>query len=76
MDPDTLSLLSILNFRRTKFDFTYDKQTEHSMIFKFVSWVAESTTNKKWENATSVLRNGLLKASIYFILSLIFECKG
>ncbi|CAG8737819.1 9757_t:CDS:2, partial [Funneliformis mosseae] len=41
LDPDTLSLLSILNFRKTKFDFTYDKRIEHLTISKFVSWIAE-----------------------------------
>lgn len=53
LDPDTLSLLSILNFRKTKFDFTYDKRIEHLTISKFVSWIAESTTDKKWKKAIS-----------------------
>jgi hypothetical protein len=37
------------------------------MIFKFVIWIAEGTTDKKWKNAASVLNEGVLKASIYFI---------
>ncbi|CAI2186908.1 17468_t:CDS:10 [Funneliformis geosporum] len=59
LDPDTFSLLSILNFRKTKLDFTCNKRVEHSMIFKFVIWIAEGTTDKKWKKATSVLNERL-----------------
>ncbi|CAG8485990.1 16671_t:CDS:2 [Dentiscutata erythropus] len=71
LDPDTLCLLSILSFRKTKSDFTYDKQIEHLTISKFVSWIAESTTYEKWKKATSLLKNGLLKARFGVALLLI-----
>ncbi|CAG8698341.1 14789_t:CDS:10 [Funneliformis caledonium] len=63
LDPDTFSFLSILNFRKTKLDFTCNKRVEHSMIFKFVIWIAEGTTDKKWKKATSVLNEEVLKAT-------------
>ncbi|CAG8696059.1 16169_t:CDS:10, partial [Funneliformis caledonium] len=68
LDPDNLSLLSNLKFRRTKKDFS-DKHCEHFTISKFVPYVAKITTDEKWKKATSDLSDGTLKAS----LSIIFK---
>ncbi|RGB22428.1 hypothetical protein C1646_748518 [Rhizophagus diaphanus] len=61
LDPNSLSLLEILEFRRTKKDFSFDKWTEHFTISKFVSYVAKNTTNEKWKIVFSVLDDKMLK---------------
>ncbi|CAI2189530.1 9638_t:CDS:10 [Funneliformis geosporum] len=56
------NLISILKFRRTKDDFTYDKCVEHTEISKFVSYVAETTTDENWKKVASALsEDGMLK---------------
>jgi hypothetical protein len=75
LDPDNLSLLSILKFRKTKEDFSYDKHYEHFMISKFVLYVAKTTSDEKWKKATYVLSDRMLKASLLLHLSLILGYK-
>ncbi|CAG8593136.1 1140_t:CDS:10 [Diversispora eburnea] len=53
LNPERFNLLSILNFRRTKDDFTFNKCVEHTLISKFVSHVA--ITNRKWGKVASAL---------------------
>ncbi|CAG8594142.1 46108_t:CDS:10 [Gigaspora margarita] len=53
LDPENFNLLSILKFRRTKDNFTLNKSVEHTLISKFISYVA--TTNGKWGKVASAL---------------------
>ncbi|CAG8681964.1 385_t:CDS:2, partial [Funneliformis mosseae] len=55
LSPGQFNLISILKFRRTKDDFTYDKCAEHTEISKFVSYVAETTTDENWKKVASAL---------------------
>ncbi|CAG8593354.1 8239_t:CDS:10 [Acaulospora morrowiae] len=71
LDPNSLSLLSILKFRRTKDGFSFDKHYEHFTISRFMLYVAKITTDEKWKKATSVLSEGTLKASLSLYLSLL-----
>src|SRR5262245_24263778 len=64
LNPDTVSLLTILKFRRKKDDFSFDKHEEHLSISKFVEYVAKSETGRKWKDVMFVLNNGVLKACI------------
>ncbi|GET04713.1 hypothetical protein GLOIN_2v1495217 [Rhizophagus clarus] len=64
LDPDTLCLLSILDFHKTKLDFSFDKHIKHLTISKFISYVTNNTTDEKWKKATSILNDGLLKAKV------------
>ena len=65
LDPKQFSLLSILKFRKTKEDFTFNKCVEHTEIDKFVFQIANTTKDKRWNDAASLLyKNRLLKASI------------
>ncbi|GET04711.1 hypothetical protein GLOIN_2v1495217 [Rhizophagus clarus] len=64
LDPDTLCLLSILDFRKTKLDFSFDKHIKHLTISKFISYVTNNTTDEKWKKVTSILNDGLLKAKV------------
>ncbi|RIB21848.1 hypothetical protein C2G38_2034058 [Gigaspora rosea] len=72
LDPDDLSLFSILNFRSLKDDFTYDKHLEHFTISKFVSYINRNKipADEKWKKAFSVLNDETLKASIHLNLIL------
>ena len=64
LHPKQFNLLSILKFRRTKDDFTYDKSAEHTEISKFVLHVASTEKNEEWKNAACLLgKNGMLKVS-------------
>ncbi|CAI2177722.1 13174_t:CDS:10 [Funneliformis geosporum] len=67
LDPENLSLIDILNFRRRKNDFSFDKHTEHLTISKFLSYVTKNTLDEKWKKSTSIL-NEVLKARMgYYI---------
>jgi len=46
LDPGNLDLFSILNFRRKKEDFTFDKKIEHKAISTFASTVAVTATDE------------------------------
>ncbi|RHZ60195.1 hypothetical protein Glove_357g42 [Diversispora epigaea] len=50
LDPENFTLLSLLEFRRTKGDFTYDSCKEHFAISKFLEKI-ESDTNQRWAAA-------------------------
>ncbi|CAG8548214.1 20055_t:CDS:2 [Dentiscutata erythropus] len=64
LSPEQFNLVSILKFRRMKYDFTYKKSVEHTEIFKFVSYIAETATDKKWKEVTLALKeNEMIKAS-------------
>ncbi|CAG8593445.1 9041_t:CDS:2 [Ambispora leptoticha] len=56
LDPENFTLLSILKFRQTRDDFSFNKSVEHTLISKFVSYVAE-TADKKWGKVASALNN-------------------
>ncbi|GBB97194.1 hypothetical protein RclHR1_29370002 [Rhizophagus clarus] len=45
---ETLSLLSLLKFRRTKDDFTYSSRDEHFAISKFLEEIGNSSTDQRW----------------------------
>ncbi|CAG8612729.1 13546_t:CDS:2, partial [Ambispora leptoticha] len=59
LDPESLSLISVLNFRRGKDDFSFDKHTEHLTISKFLSYVTTNTADERWRKSTSVLIEAL-----------------
>ncbi|CAG8455283.1 13466_t:CDS:10, partial [Dentiscutata heterogama] len=62
LSPDQFNLVSILKFRRMKDDFTYKKSVEHAEIFKFVLYIAETATDKKWKEVASALKeNEMIK---------------
>ncbi|CAG8520122.1 9050_t:CDS:2, partial [Paraglomus brasilianum] len=62
LDSDDFTLPSILKFRRTKKDFSSNKQVEHTAIAKFVSYVEETAVDEKWRKAASVFnKSGELK---------------
>ncbi|CAI2193034.1 19694_t:CDS:2, partial [Funneliformis geosporum] len=48
LDPNSLSLLEMLEFRRTKKDFSFDKWTEHFTISKPVSVYITLKRKTKW----------------------------
>ncbi|CAI2170050.1 12392_t:CDS:2 [Funneliformis geosporum] len=54
LDPEDFTLLSILNFCKTKADFSFNKMVEHTLVSKFVSYIAE-TTSKKWMEVASAI---------------------
>ncbi|CAG8726847.1 4476_t:CDS:2 [Rhizophagus irregularis] len=61
LDPDNLSLISILQFRRYQDDFTYSKLHEHALISKFLTRLSEMPN---WsEAALSLKKSGLLERS-------------
>ncbi|CAG8582247.1 4990_t:CDS:2 [Diversispora eburnea] len=54
LDPDSLSLLSFLSYRKTKDDFTYDRQIEHLSISKIGrSWAIMPKQPPKWPDYVS-----------------------
>lgn len=57
LDPDNLSVLSILNFRRMKEDFSGDKKTEYRVMSTFLSCIANSTGDERWRKAAAELSN-------------------
>ncbi|KAG9296336.1 hypothetical protein G9A89_014928 [Geosiphon pyriformis] len=62
LDPNDFNLCSILEFRKNKDDFSFDKSTEHTLISKFVSHIATITTNTMWKKAASSLNgDGVLQ---------------
>jgi len=54
LEPENFNLISILKFRRTKDDFSFNKSVEHTHISKFVSHVA-TTEERKWREVASAL---------------------
>ena len=52
LNPEILSLLSLLKFRRTKDDFTYNISDEHFAISKFLDEIVNSGTDQRWAVAT------------------------
>ncbi|CAI2194260.1 9813_t:CDS:10 [Funneliformis geosporum] len=56
--PEDFSLLSILKFRKTKDDFSFNKKVEHTLISKFVSYVAENA-DENWRKVASILKKEL-----------------
>ena len=66
MVPEDFSLLSILKFRKTKNDFSFNKKVEHTLVSKFVSYVAENA-DENWREAASILNRGL-SVSIFKIV--------
>ncbi|CAG8614276.1 9934_t:CDS:10 [Ambispora gerdemannii] len=69
LDPESLSLISVLNFRRGKDDFSFDKHTEHLTISKFLSYVTTNTADERWRISTSVL-NKTLRAMTWLRIGL------
>ncbi|CAB5386784.1 unnamed protein product [Rhizophagus irregularis] len=56
--PEDFSLLSILKFRKTKDDFSFNKKVEHTLVSKFVSYVAENA-DENWKEAAFILKRAL-----------------
>ncbi|CAG8678233.1 10935_t:CDS:10, partial [Ambispora leptoticha] len=48
LDPEKLTLLSLLSFRRKKSDFSFSVCEEHFAIAKFLESIPEIVTDKKW----------------------------
>ncbi|CAG8522716.1 8946_t:CDS:2 [Cetraspora pellucida] len=66
LDPNNLSLISILRFRRSKSDFTYSKLHEHALISKFLACISEIP---EWsEAALSLKKNGVIGKKLDFIV--------
>jgi hypothetical protein len=64
LDPEDFSLLSILKFRKKKDDFSLNRVVEHTLVSKFVSYVAENA-DENWRKVASILnKNGELKVSL------------
>ena len=64
LDPDDFSLLSILKFRKKKDDFSFNRVVEHTIVSKFVSFVAENA-DENWRKVASILnKDGELKVSL------------
>jgi hypothetical protein len=72
LSPDNLNLLSILTFRRSKSDFSFDKMIEHTAISTFVSYVAKISKDKKWMKAASNLSE-TFKVNIFLSIVLTRE---
>lgn len=66
LDPDNLSLISILQFRRYQDDFTYSKLHEHALISKFLTRLSEMPN---WSEAALSLKKSGLLVSIYIVLN-------
>ncbi|CAG8495619.1 9337_t:CDS:10, partial [Ambispora leptoticha] len=58
LNSESLSLLSLLEFRKKKDSFTFDKCVEHNIIIKFLANLA-STADKEWRQAAFLLKNEL-----------------
>ncbi|CAG8462094.1 2199_t:CDS:10, partial [Paraglomus occultum] len=48
LDPEELTLLSLLSFRRKKWDFSFSPCEEHFAITKFLESIPEIVTDKRW----------------------------
>ncbi|CAJ0842839.1 1918_t:CDS:2, partial [Entrophospora sp. SA101] len=58
---NNLTLISILRFRSVKQDFTYNKSVEHTLISKFLSYIAQISKDEKWIMAANKLKkDGIL----------------
>jgi hypothetical protein len=68
LDPKDLSLLSILKFRQTKDDFTYDIHGENFAISKFLTDIAQISTDTDWVSAANHV---IVKASMNLIYLII-----
>ncbi|CAG8744005.1 15157_t:CDS:1, partial [Dentiscutata erythropus] len=55
LDPNNLSLISILQFLRSKSDFTFNKNHEHTIISKFLTCLSEIP---EWSEAAFSLKKG------------------
>lgn len=64
LNPNELSLLSILRFRRMKKDFSFDKSIEHTAISTFLSNTLQTTEDETWKKAAHTLL-GKLKVGVY-----------
>ncbi|CAI2175052.1 9440_t:CDS:2 [Funneliformis geosporum] len=53
LHPEELTLLSLLKFRRTKSDFTYNSREEHFAISKFLEEIIKSGTDQRWVDAAN-----------------------
>ncbi|RIA91926.1 hypothetical protein C1645_821390 [Glomus cerebriforme] len=60
LDPDNLSLISILQFYRDQDDFTYNKLNEHALISKFLMYLLEMP---EWSKAALSLKKDELLLS-------------
>ncbi|KAG9300776.1 hypothetical protein G9A89_023574 [Geosiphon pyriformis] len=77
LEPENFDFLSILRFRQVKNDFSLNKVAEHAAIFKFVSYVEETTINETWKKAASVLLDaGLLKATVRLRIGSVMDTSG
>ena len=52
LDPENFNLVSILRFRHTKEDFSFNKSVEHTNISKFGSNIA-TMGEEKWRKVAS-----------------------
>ncbi|CAI2190208.1 4982_t:CDS:2, partial [Funneliformis geosporum] len=62
LNPEELTLLFLLKFRRTKGDFTYNSHEEHFAISKFLEEIIKSDTDQRW---VDVAKNISVKKSGY-----------
>ncbi|RHZ49137.1 hypothetical protein Glove_529g5 [Diversispora epigaea] len=59
LDPDDLSLISILYFRRNKDNFTYNKGCEHALISKFLTRLLQLP--EWYKGALALKKDGVLQ---------------
>jgi hypothetical protein len=71
LDPENLTLLSILEFRQTKANFSYDIHKKNFNIFKFLANIVQTVTDAKWVSAA---KHVIVKVSM--ILSCYSEQGG
>ncbi|CAG8647631.1 13955_t:CDS:2 [Funneliformis caledonium] len=64
LSPECFNLLSILTFRRSKSDFSFDKSIEHTAISTFASYVAKISKDEEWIKAASTLSGALKETEV------------
>jgi len=64
LDKNNLTLISILRFHSIKQDFTYNKSAEHTLISKFLSYIAQVSKDEKWIMAANKLKKDGILVSI------------
>nr|CAG8491440.1 14317_t:CDS:10 [Entrophospora candida] len=68
LDKNNLTLISILRFCSIKQDFTYNKSAEHTLISKFLPYIAQISKDEKWIMAANKLKkDGMLEVKRFWL---------
>jgi hypothetical protein len=67
LNSKNLSLHSLLEFRKTQDNFTFDKRVEHNLVVKFLTHLIH-TAEKELSEAASLVKKELKQASLTWLI--------